>query len=176
MSEIDNVIKVLTVDNFKNYGYVLQTGAIFKTINQGTSQKWNNIIPKDTFVSANGQNIGILRTDKFTPIITKLERHRFTSQLFYPITKGKSLVIVAEGNDMEIDKAKIEVFLMNEGQGICFHPLTWHYQLIPIGGPSDYLTIMLNSEKPDIEYSNEFSPLVLETDIYINNEVQDGKN
>ncbi|WP_191991831.1 ureidoglycolate lyase [Bacillus aerolatus] len=162
---------MLNEHNFQSYGHVLNTDNNFNIINEGKSFKWNHLVPFNTFLSKEGHNIGILRTELFDATISKLERHRFTSQLFYPISGKRSLVVVAKGSEKEIDMSKIEVFMMNGNQGVCFHPLTWHYQLIPIDGPTEYLTIMLKSDKPDIEYSNEFPPFTIEKKTILGKEV-----
>jgi len=75
--------------------------------------------------------------------IHQLERHMFSAQTFVPLRSGTYLVIVAPdrggaGPDLE----RLEVFQADEGQGVCYHPRTWHHGLTVLSAPADFVVMM----------------------------------
>ncbi|MED4203334.1 ureidoglycolate lyase [Neobacillus mesonae] len=155
-------LKVLNKENFSKYGWVLEINEHYQVINDGNSKIWHNLVPPLIFSSCNELNIAMLRTEMSTIRVNKFERHRFTPQLFFPVGENRSLVVVAKGESVNIAPSDVEVFLMDRHQGICFYPLTWHYPLIPIDGPTNYMLLMRQSDVPDVEYSNECGPFTLQ--------------
>ncbi len=163
MIQIDlTKLKLLNKENFSKYGWVLETNENFQVINDGHSSIWHNLIPPSLFPRDNEMNIAMLLTEMSTIYVNKFERHRFTPQLFFPVGENRSLVVVAKGESIDIAPSDVEVFLMDRQQGVCFHPLTWHYPLIPIDGPTNYMMLMCQSDLPDVEYSNECVPITMQ--------------
>ena len=135
-------VKQLTKDNFKLYGEVITGEGEYKIINQGNGKKWNNLVNFDMFEDGGKVNLGLLRTKYLKPVFNQMERHHYTSQIFISSGRGKSLVAVAPVSDKYPDSEKVEVFLMEEGQGISFNRKVWHHSLFPLNNEQDYILIM----------------------------------
>ena len=152
-TKITNVkVKKLNKENFKPYGEVIIAEGDYKIINQGNGKKWNNLVEFDMFENGGKVNLGILRTKYIEPIFSQMERHHHTSQIFISLGQGKSLIAVAPVSDKYPDPEKVEVFLMEEGQGISFNRKVWHHSLFPLNPEQDYVLIMRGGNfPPDVE-------------------------
>ncbi len=81
--------------------------------------------------------------------IRQLERHLFSAQTFVPLRSGSYLVIVApDSGGASPDLARLEVFLADEGQGVCYHPRTWHHGLAVLSAPAEFVVMMSVYEAP----------------------------
>ena len=81
--------------------------------------------------------------------IHQLERHMFSAQTFVPLRSGSYLVIVApDSGGAGPDLARLEVFEADEGQGVCYHPRTWHHGLAVLSAPSEFVVMMSVYEAP----------------------------
>ena len=155
-------VKRLTKDNFKPYGEVIITEGEYKIINQGNGKKWNNLVSFDMFEDSGKINLGILRTKYLEPLFNQMERHHYTSQIFISLDQGKSLVAVAPISDKYPDPEKVEIFLMEGGQGVSFYRKVWHHSLFPLNSEQDYVLIMRGGDfAPDVEL------ITFEDNIYI---------
>lgn len=80
--------------------------------------------------------------------VSGLERHPHSSQLFYPLSDKPYLVIVAPKGPFDHDR--IEAFLV-QGQGVNFHPGTWHHFNLALEAESDFLVIDAKSNDPNCD-------------------------
>lgn len=159
-------VKPLTKDNFKQYGEVIATEGEYKIINQGNGKKWNNLVNFDMFEDGGKVNLGILSTKYLEPVFNQMERHHYTSQIFISLSQGKSLVAVAPISDRYPDPEKVEVFLMEEGQGVSFYRKVWHHSLFPLNSEQDYVLIMRGGNFPlDVELVSFEDNIYIKIDI-----------
>ena len=159
-------VEPLTKDNFKQYGEVIATEGEHKIINKGNGKKWNNLVNFDMFEDGGKVNLGILSTKYLSPLFNKMERHHYTSQIFISLGQGKSLVAVAPISDRYPDPEKVEVFLMEEGQGVSFYRKVWHHSLFPLNREQDYVLIMRGGNfPPDVELVSFEDNIYIEIDI-----------
>jgi ureidoglycolate lyase len=81
--------------------------------------------------------------------IRQLERHLFSAQTFVPLRCKSYLVVVApDSAGAGPDLGRLEVFLAEEGQGVCYHPRTWHHGLTVLSAPADFVVMMSVFEAP----------------------------
>jgi ureidoglycolate lyase len=81
--------------------------------------------------------------------IHQLERHMFSAQTFVPLRSGNYLVIVApDSGGANPDLERLEVFEAHEGQGVCYHPRTWHHGLAVLSAPAEFVVMMSVYEAP----------------------------
>ncbi|MFT9847065.1 ureidoglycolate lyase [Aneurinibacillus sp. REN35] len=152
MKDKEIIAQHLSSASFKPYGDVIEPKGAYKEINDGMSKKWNHMIDPYTFIEGNqGINLGVLRSQPVHPVVSKMERHFFTSQIFIPMGGKRFLVIVAPSTDESPDIEQVEAFISDGKQGVCFYPRTWHCPLIPLEGVIEFVSIMKNSEVPDVE-------------------------
>ena len=142
----------LTKEQFAPYGQVICRDGECSIINQGTGQKWNNLVDFDMSHDNGTVNLGILRTT-FVPLtFSEMERHLFTSQIFIPMEGKRSLVAVCPPDDNGPDPDKIKLFLLQGNEGVSFNRKVWHHTLFPLDGETDYTLMMRGGfEVKDVE-------------------------
>jgi ureidoglycolate lyase len=76
-------------------------------------------------------------------LVTRLERHAFSSQSFVPIDARRWLVVVApHAADGGPDASRLEAFLAGPDQGITYAADTWHHPLTAIEETASFALIM----------------------------------
>ncbi|CAD6893406.1 unnamed protein product [Tilletia controversa] len=125
-----------------------------KTVNQGTASKYLSLSPflstYPTHASASAQ-IHVFRCAPRFSLpsqqeqgegfeVKVLERHRFTTQVFVPLTSNPRtqqgyLVIVALPSPDEgpADLSTLRAFLASSTQAISYHPGVWHHPMVALG-------------------------------------------
>lgn len=143
--------KPLNAESFKLYGEVICPKGDYTISNKGTGRKWNNLAQFDMF-DGGEVNLAILRTMDIAPEFNRMERHKFTSQIFIPLGGKRSLVAVALPSEKQPLLEQVEVFLMEGDQGVSFYRNTWHHTLFPLDGETDYVVITRGGNIPvDVE-------------------------
>jgi ureidoglycolate lyase len=132
----------LTAEAFRPFGDVIEAAGPYDLINNGTTQKFPHLA---TFVgSAYGGRpcISIYRATPYRlPLTIKmLERHPLGTQLFMPLKREPFLIVVAPAN-ANVNPDGMRAFITSGRQGINYHRGTWHYPLIALGAPSEFLIV-----------------------------------
>lgn len=157
----------LNKDSFAEYGDVIASpNALslpeqpFKSVNQGTAQKYESLSDSVSFYPSEAQaksNIHIYRCtppkDSLTASsgsfgVRVLERHQFTKQSFIPMgSKEGFLVIVAKnGKDDLPDLSTLAAYVATGEQAISYGAGTWHHPMIPLGKqPTDFAVVVHES-------------------------------
>lgn len=139
----------LTEDALDGIGQVLGRHGIPRVINAGLSQKWDRLVPPAAFERP--MNLGLIRTAASDPQVRFLERHQRTHQFFVPTTPGRFLVAVAGAHPEAPQPGDLRVFLVDDGQGVCFAPGTWHSPLVVLDTAITFVTAMADSAIPDLD-------------------------
>tara|TARA_Y100001970_G_C14247543_1_gene869411 strand:- start:1972 stop:2490 length:519 start_codon:yes stop_codon:yes gene_type:complete len=135
-------IKKINKDNFKNYGQIISAkGIIPKTINNNTTDSFNDLADIEIYGDDKSPRINIFKTKKrnFPIEIDMMENHPFSSQAFIPLSKTNFIVVVAPISKIP-DIKLLEAFKVNPEDGINFKPKVWHFPLIATND-SNFLTI-----------------------------------
>jgi len=138
-------VEPLERSRFAAFGDVIETaGAESFAINAGSTERFHALArarwayPEDSIL------INLFRSQPAVlPItLTLLERHPLGSQAFIPLCNTPFLVVVApDGGPGVPDPDRIRVFLAQAGQGVNYHPGTWHHPVLALDQVSDFIVI-----------------------------------
>ena len=133
----------LTAAAFAPFGEVIETaGHAPRLINEGTSQRFDDLTPVDVLADGGRPLISIFRaTPRPLPFVVKgLERHPLSSQAFYPLDGLPYLVVVASAGDSPWE-TRIRAFRAAGNQGVNYRRGTWHHALLALGKTCHFLVI-----------------------------------
>ncbi len=76
--------------------------------------------------------------------VRQMERHRFSSQTFLPLSAATWLVVVAPGDSKTDapDMARAEAFVLRGAQGITYRQNVWHHPLTVLREPAAFAVFM----------------------------------
>ncbi len=115
-----------------------------RIINYGHTQRHETPARLDLSAENGRAGISIFRSTPL-PIPIKvevMERHRLSSQAFYPLGTHPYLVIVAPKGDFDV--SAIRAFIASPDQGVNYHAGVWHHYLLALHEVSDFLVIDRN--------------------------------
>jgi ureidoglycolate lyase len=133
----------LTAEAFAPFGDVIEAaGHTPRLINEGTSQRFDDLAPVDVLANGGRPLISIFKaTPRPLPFEVKgLERHPLSSQAFYPLDGLPFLVVVAEPGDGAW-APRIRAFRAAGNQGVSYRRNTWHHALLALGRTCHFLVI-----------------------------------
>jgi ureidoglycolate lyase len=134
----------LTAEAFAPFGDVIETaGHTPRLINEGTSERFDNLAPVDVLANGGRPLISIFKaTPRALPFkVTGLERHPLSSQAFYPLDGLPFLVVVAEPGGSPREAGRIHAFRASGNQGVSYRRNTWHHALLALGRTCHFLVI-----------------------------------
>ena len=124
--------KIITKENFKNFGDMITTADIKPIeINNGYAKRYDGIATLNTKKDNGESIISIFSALKrsFPMKIDMMEKHPLGSQAFIPMKETTFLAFVApKGEKLDLSKAK--AFIIPSGIGINYKAGTWHFPLI----------------------------------------------
>ena len=124
--------KIITKENFKNFGDMITTADIKPIeINNGYAKRYDGIATLNTKKDNGESIISIFSALKrsFPMKIDMMEKHPLGSQAFIPMKETIFLAFVApEGDKPDINK--IENFIIKKEIGVNYNPGIWHFPLI----------------------------------------------
>jgi ureidoglycolate lyase len=135
----------LAPEAFAPFGEVIQVaGSRHYTINDGYAERHHDLARVDVMEQDGRPLINIFRAKpRALPMrIRMMERHPLSSQAFIPLEVMPFLVVVAApGSAPAPDPTELRAFITDGRQGVNYARGTWHYPLIAIDRPSDFLVI-----------------------------------
>ncbi len=168
----------LTAEGFAPYGSVIglpashkPADADVKDVNQGTAKKIVGQAPVlSTYASlASTTAATSIHLYHCTPLPTPfsvkvLERHRFTTQAFIPMTpaggkqQGALIIVAQNGADDKPDLRTLAAFHSSTTQGISYHPGIWHHPMVALGSEAtDFACVVNESEaSPELNCDEVF--------------------
>lgn len=132
----------LTAEAFAPYGKVIEArGEPSFQINQGMCDRFHDLarIEIADEEGSPGISIGHGRPYDLPLNLKMVERHPLGSQAFIPLGPDPFLVIVAP--DEAGRPGRPLAFLTSPGQGVSYHPDTWHGVLTPLARPASFLIV-----------------------------------
>lgn len=133
----------LTPEAFKPFGDVIEASSLHeqRLINEGNTTRFHDLAELTLNHDGGKPGVSIFRSVPLpAPATLKfMERHPLSSQAFMPLSENPYLVVVAPAG--ELDESKITVFIANSGQGVNYHPGTWHHYCLALGETSDFLVV-----------------------------------
>ena len=133
----------LTAAAFAPFGEVIETaGHAPRLINEGTSERFDDLTPVDVLADGGRPLISIFRaTPRPLPFVVKgLERHPLSSQAFYPLDGLPYLVVVASAGDSPWE-TRVRAFRAAGNQGVNYRRGTWHHALLALGKTCHFLVV-----------------------------------
>ncbi len=106
----------------------------------------------------------IVESEALPLTITKMERHRFSSQTFLPLDASRYLVCVApHGKDGLPDPAALQAFIMPAGIGITYRANVWHHPMMALDRKASFAVVMWrDGSTGDEEFVDLAEPLRIE--------------
>jgi ureidoglycolate lyase len=151
MSAMSNLKhRPLSADTFAPFGNVLafdQTQA--RPVNNGNALRAD--LPTRLSFSAGQPKLALFRVVAQTlPIaVGVLEQHPNSSQMFFPVSAKRFLVVVApRAPDGGPDTGKAEAFVGGRGQGIAYHAGVWHAPIAALDTDVDFLMLIWEQDTP----------------------------
>jgi ureidoglycolate lyase len=155
----------LTARDFTPFGDVIEASdaAEQRSINAGHSTRFHDLARLTLDAEGGTPCLSIFRT---TPLpqplhLTMMERHPLSSQAFHPLGPHPYLVVVAPPGEFRLDA--VRAFLARPGQGVNYHPGTWHHFNLALGGPSDFLVVDRDGPGTNCDEITLAEPMVVET-------------
>jgi ureidoglycolate lyase len=97
-------------------------------------------------------------------VATKLERHRYSSQTFLPLSVSRYVVITAQtlaSGAPDVDG--IVGFIAEGTQGITYTANVWHHPICALDGPASFAVLMWQDDSPsDEEWATLPEPIIFE--------------
>ena len=97
-------------------------------------------------------------------VATKLERHRYSSQTFLPLSVSRYVVITAPSLASEApDVDGIVGFIAEDAQGITYSANVWHHPICALDEPASFAVLMWKDDSPsDEEWATLPDPIIFE--------------
>lgn len=96
---------------------------------------------------------GLLRVDAaiaLPHVVTRLERHPFSAQSFFPLVDGGCIAIVCpSGTDETPLLEGLRAFLIAPGCGITYNRNVWHHSMLASSAPSQWSALMHKTGRGD---------------------------
>ena len=153
MPEITVEASALTAEAFAPFGDVIETSArLAKWINQGTSQRFDDLAQIDVLEAGGRPALSIVRAlPRSLPLqVAMLERHPQSSQAFVPLEARPFLVVVAHDGPSSL-ATRMRAFLTSGHQGVNYRRGTWHHPLITLWVPCFFLVVDRAGAGPNCE-------------------------
>jgi ureidoglycolate lyase len=135
-------IRPLTKVAFAPFGDVIEADpSTMRLINGGTTERFHALSGAEAEGEGARVIINLFRGQprSFPHVIEMMERHPFGSQSFIPLNGRPFLVVVSRDEDGR--PGTPEVFLARGDQGVNYHRNLWHYPLMALDAPSDFLVV-----------------------------------
>ncbi len=149
--------KLISKDNFKEYGEVVTLPSILPTSEDNTYKFWSNIA---SYKIDGSTEIGICKVfEQEAKLIEGMERHSYTPEILIPIDGPFILPLFLDGKD----KSRVEAFFVDIGQAVVIKEGVWHGACLPVNSvESSYFVIFKeDTPKTDVEKKN-IKPITIE--------------
>jgi ureidoglycolate lyase len=94
--------------------------------------------------------------------IVQMERHKFSSQSFVPMSPTRFLALVApHGPDDRPDIEGARAFLVEGGTGVTYGADVWHHPLTVLDAPASFAVFMWREGGPDDEQFVDVGPFTI---------------
>lgn len=143
------VAQELTQEAFEPYGHVITA-----PLDKGRLTYSNALETRSPTARASFWLSRAEQQNRFPLTVTRMERHRFSSQTFVALKPQEWLVLVAPGNDVDRpDMKKAQAFIARPGQGVSYRANTWHHPLTLLDASAEFAVIMwLDGNENDEEF------------------------
>ncbi len=153
----------LSAEAFAPFGDVIVASSHSeqRLINEGNTTRFHNLAQLSLDDLGGRPGISIFRSTPLPAPVTLrfMERHPLSSQAFMPLSKNPYLVVVAPAG--KLDESKVVAFIASGGQGVNYHPGTWHHYCLALGETSDFLVVDRIAEDENCDEVDLVQPIVV---------------
>jgi ureidoglycolate lyase len=154
----------LTHAGFAAYGSVFDhaTAGVEAKANEGSARRMNDALHLENRRPSATLNVArfICAPRQFPFMVTGLERHLHSTQVFLPLVCTRYIVVVARETQGVF---VVEAFEARAGQGIAYAPGTWHHTLLAADSEALFACLVYeNGEPGDCELVGLPQPYLLE--------------
>lgn len=135
-------INPLSKAAFAPFGDIIEADpATMRFINGGTTERFHALSSAEAIGDGARVILNLFRGQPraFPYSIEMMEHHPFGSQSFMPLNGRPFLVVVAKDEDGK--PGRPQIFLARGDQGVNYRAKTWHYPLMALGEPSNFLVV-----------------------------------
>ena len=138
-------LRPLAPDAYAPYGDVLAAHTRpGRLINQGFARRFDHLVDLRSSRPGAPLNVCVFRCVPRSLdglIVTLLERHAASTQVFSPLGPARYLAVVALGGDRP-DLATLAAFEVTGPVGVSYHPGVWHHPLIALDHEADFTCLV----------------------------------
>ena len=122
-----------------------------RSINEGHTVRFNNLANLALKATGLAPCLSIFRSRAWLlpRKVHALERHPLTSQAFIPLGQSPYLIVVAPPGPLL--ESHIQAFIGQPGQGINYHPGTWHHYNVALNEAADFLVVDADGDTPNCD-------------------------
>jgi ureidoglycolate lyase len=133
----------ITREAFAPYGWVLDAPA------SGNRENFAGEVAN--LRSSARANLALARAPLLAPgeRLTKMERHPFSTQAFFPLDVERYVVVGAPERDGAPDMARAEAFLVPGTAGIVYRANVWHRPMAVVAGAGVFAMLVHDDGGPD---------------------------
>ena len=143
----------LTSQAFAPFGDLIsaETCRDIRTINEGHTVRFNNLANLALNAPGLAPCLSIFRSEawQLPHMVRSLERHPLSSQAFIPLGQSAYLIVVAPPGPLV--ENEIQAFIGQPGQGINYHPGTWHHYNVALVEGADFLVVDADGDTPNCD-------------------------
>ena len=148
-------INKISNNNFFEFGdFINPYDKEGEDINTNTTKSYFDLANIEILGDNNQARLNLFDAKKriFPLIIDMLENHPFSSQVFLPLGNNPFFVIVCPPS-VKPDLNNLKIFKVENGNGVNFKPMVWHFPLISIND-AKYITIDKKNADSNLEIYN----------------------
>lgn len=143
----------LTRQTFLPFGDLISADTCqdIRSINAGHTVRFNNLAKLQLNAQGLLPCLSIFRSEawQLPEMVRSMERHPLTSQAFMPLGNAPYLIVVARPGPLIEDQ--IQAFIGQSGQGVNYHPGTWHHYNVSLEGAADFLVVDADGDTPNCD-------------------------
>jgi len=153
-------IKILTKENFKPFGTIIESPSTKPAISNNSLDYWGAL----TELNVTKPQVSFLVVKKRDFSLDKIERHAKLTEAIIPL-EGTSVFPLAPPKNVEDPKAKVPLdesvaFLLDGSKGIVMKKGTWHWAPFPITEKATFAVILgINTVKEDLDIRDVKPPI-----------------
>ena len=148
-------VKKISNDNFFEYGdFINPYDKEPEDINTNTTKSYFDLANIEILGENKKARLNLFDAKKriFPLTINMLEKHPFSSQVFLPLGNNPFFVIVCSPG-LKPDLNNLNFFIVENGNGVNFKPMVWHFPLISIND-AKFITIDKKNTDTNLEIYN----------------------
>ena len=154
-------VEPLTEEAFAPYGQVIALGPLGRAHSTRYAADVENRRPKARLNVSISQQIPTP-----LPLVVKaMEKHPHSAQTFVPTAAELYLVLVCpKDGEGGPDLANLKAFVADGGQGINYHPDTWHHPFTVLDGPAECVVLRydMDDDEDTIWFVVDDGPTIVE--------------